>query len=167
MSNRIIAFCSVVTTLTAFSVINISSAVALPPTPTSTVSGEGKSFVGAAPTGTNRLFVGSASSDGTSKNAVNTNAKVTATSQPLTASTVAESSAQAGQLAGRGDSNSQLSANGTGPTNLKITAEDSSQARISGTNKGVVISGSGASLDSRTGGAAAGNFTFSSTPLVK
>jgi hypothetical protein len=79
MSNRILTFCSVVTALTAFSVINISSADAQRTSP-NRVTGSGDSTVRSTPRGLIRSASGGSDADANS----NTSVKPTPTATSLT-----------------------------------------------------------------------------------
>jgi hypothetical protein len=157
MSNQILTFCSVVTALTTFSLLNISSADALP---ANQVSGQGSASVGSDPRGVNRTFSAQSSSEASSPKSVKVKNDSSVSSQPTTVGAEASSSSQAGKVKGSGSAKSDLTATGTGPTDLKVKASSESKAELTGAKTGVVNAGSSSSLNSG-GGNATSFYNFS------
>lgn len=159
MSNKILTFCSIVTSFTAFSLLNISSAEALPP---NQVNGSGFANVGASTFGLNRTFssgsVGTATSPSSAMTKANSTLIPITISNPTTLQTGANSTSNAGsRLQGNGSSTSTLTGSPT-----QITAENVSTAKLTDAKTGSVSAGSMSSLDSRTGlGSANGGYEYS------
>lgn len=159
MSNPTLTFCSVVTALTTLSVLNISSANAL--TQANQVRGNSDAVVTSDPRGVNRTFTTDANANASSPKSVNAGANSSLNSTPTTAEVKASSFGEAGNnLKGSSEAFGRLTGQGTGPTDLKITASGGANAKVTGATNGLVTAGVSANLNSR-GGVAGGVTTFS------
>jgi hypothetical protein len=163
MSNKTLTFCSVVTALTAFSLLSISAVEARPQP--NRITGEGSANVGAATFGTNRNFSVESKATATSPSSAMANSNSTLINNPTTLQTKATSGSQAGsELQGNGSATSKLTGNSTGPGATQVIAENTSTAKVIGAKTAVVSAGSSSSLNSATGlGSANGNYNYSAT----